>query len=68
MKVVDIFILFPKQFIPSHLIYSNYSNENFSLDDSVSRIKNLDVNKKYNLDDKITKYGNDKSYALVLDK
>tara|TARA_B100000945_G_C20367876_1_gene590566 strand:- start:533 stop:1396 length:864 start_codon:yes stop_codon:yes gene_type:complete len=63
------FYFIPQKFIPSHKkIYSNYSNEeNFSLDDSVSRIKNLDVNKKYNLDDKITKYGNNKSYALVLD-
>ena len=63
------FYFIPQRIIPSYKkIYSYYKdNENFNKNDKNSRVKNIDIEKKYNLKDNIIKYGSDKSEALILD-
>ena len=63
------FYFIPQKIIPSYKkIYSYYKdNENFNKNDKNSRVKNIDIEEKYNLKNNIIKYGSDKSEALILD-
>jgi len=63
------FYFIPQKYLPSHYkLYSDYSKEaeKFELNDQKSRIKNIDISEKYNLDQNIIKYGDNKK-ALLLD-
>ena len=63
------FYFIPQNQLPAHKkISSNYSSsENFTLNDMSSRIKNTDVDNKYNLGSEVIRYGDDINSALVLD-
>ena len=63
------FYFIPQKTVPSYIkLYSEYNkNENFSDDDKNSRIKNIDILEKYNLDSSdIKSYGLNNEEALVL--
>ena len=63
------FYFIPQKIIPSHnKIYSNFNDkENFNYNDRKSRIKNIDIEKKYHLKKNVIKYGSSKSEAIILD-
>jgi hypothetical protein len=62
------FYFIPQKYLPSHYkLYSDYSKDSdiFELDDQRSRIKDIDILKKYNLDQRIIKYGDNKKAFLL---
>jgi len=62
------FYFIPQKYLPSYYkLYSDYmmDGDKFELDDQKSRIKNLDILEKYNLDQRIVKYGDNKKALLV---